>query len=647
MTLWLLQTFNDIDTDLVERAAEPPAVKERHPVRRTAVIAAALALAVGLGLWFGHGNGWSIPTEPITPSQTSPTHNDSTTESTTVPTTPDDGPGIGGDENECDIHSWEYHTFHNRLTDYVEDDRYQQYLKDYKMGQYEDKSKKFFYAPHTQCPYPESNIVDFVEYFGITRDEFIKALEWEDCLDRPFQYLYPIVEDGPEEDYTFGEFVDAVFGADPVLSEWVFSYRAKSLYDDYQFYYFRDLQMSRLNNDPLYDFIVSREEWDGYDPIAYFSYEDMDENTGLYAFLQYCGVTKEEFIDVYGWGDKLDQKATDHYKYAPYTYGQYVDALYGGDEALRSWLFNKNVFNPDYPTLEEYSKLSAGDEFYEPAPPIAEMKRVQLCHDHNPMYHRFDQFDLKDVIAFKRSCSGMDDEAFNVVNLIQNAKTVISHQYTNFSFARDYGFDLRKKTRNNIAADHGEGCPYTYWQFYLAVWGSDAKLTEWVFAPTSTWPKAEQWPPEGEWPPEGYGYEREVTCTVHKPVYHDLSYFPADKVEKYKKAVGYDNTEAHNVIDFINYYGIPHYAFPQYLGFDWKEDPAMERIAVELGSDVNYTYRQFVDAIYGDDPELTAKVFGTEIASVTTTTTRDPNWGRDENGNTTTRGSTTTRATQP
>ena len=46
MSFWLLQTLSDVDTDLVERAAQPPAVKERHPIRWTAVIAAALALAV-------------------------------------------------------------------------------------------------------------------------------------------------------------------------------------------------------------------------------------------------------------------------------------------------------------------------------------------------------------------------------------------------------------------------------------------------------------------------------------------------------------------------------------------------------------------------------------------------------------------------
>lgn len=62
----LMDAIGNIDADLVERAAEPPAVKRYRSIRWTAVIAAALALAVGLGLW------WHVSPKEKTPVEVAP-----------------------------------------------------------------------------------------------------------------------------------------------------------------------------------------------------------------------------------------------------------------------------------------------------------------------------------------------------------------------------------------------------------------------------------------------------------------------------------------------------------------------------------------------------------------------------------------------
>ena len=66
---------------------------------------------------------------------------------------------------------------------------------------------------------------------------------------------------------------------------------------------------------------------------------------------------------------------------------------------------------------------------------------------------------------------------------------------------------------DEIAWNHGNGCPYTKNQFLDAIYGDDPELTAWVFAPESTWPMADKWDSLGEegfipeeWPPEGYGF---------------------------------------------------------------------------------------------------------------------------------------------
>ncbi len=357
----------------------------------------------------------------------------------------------------------------------------------------------------------------------------------------------------------------------------------------------------------------------------------------MFHLVQFFGIDRETLIELYGWTNKLDDKATEHFPYAPYTYRQFVDAVYGDDPTLRRWVFNPLVFHPDYPTLEVFATLSEGDRFY-CAPftvtPLKPIEKEEMCTEHNPIYHDLSYFNEDEVEKFKIAYAREGKEELNVVNFVKYLKKI----HATYDFCGYYEFSL-EKDRNKIAVDHGEGCPYTYGQFYYAVFGSDPELTAWVFAPVSTWPQTTEWPSTGTWPPAGYGYEKKVTCTAHEAVYHDLSYFPAQMVEKYKVSVPSDDEEAYNLFDFINYHQLNRGSVAYYLGFADHLSKAMDEVATMFGKDCTYTYNQFLDAIYGDDPELTERVFGTVTnrVSTTTTTTRDPNWGRDEFGNTTMR----------
>ena len=108
-------------------------------------------------------------------------------------------------------------------------------------------------------------------------------------------------------------------------------------------------------------------------------------------------------------------------------------------------------------------------------------------------------------------------------------------------------------------------------------------------------------------------------------------------VEAYKASVSSGNEEAYNLFDFINYHQLSKSIVVEYLGFSSSLSKALDEPAAIFGKECTYTYNQYLDAIFGDDSELTERVFGTVTNRVTTTTTRDPNWGRDEFGNTTTR----------
>lgn len=637
MNFWLLTAIGEVDADLVERAEQIPPVRRMTPIRWTGVVAAALVLALGIGLLFGRGGG-GIPVDPVDPTRTSPTDTEPTGE---------EQYGIGGDYWSCPAHSQLYHNFGSELHKYVSarvgEQRVDDYFKKIDRLNKETDHRDTTY-PYTDCLSPYGGIPQFIEEFDVTREQFIEAMGWGEFLDHAYQEGYPYMDDGHYYFFTYRDVVDALYGDDPRLTAWVFHNTASYASDQsYQDFYYDDWVNVKRNGDPVWDYIYENFRGATYTYDAIYDFRktcqnlDDEDAENVFHLVQFFGIDRETFIDLYGWADKLDERAAEHYPYAPYTYRQFVDAVYGEDTTLRRWVFNPLVFHPEYPTLKEFAALSKGDRFY-CAPftvtPLKPTEKEEICTRHNPKYHDLSYFGREEVEKFRAAYRGKDKEELNVVNFLKYQKK----NYIIYNFSEYYEFSW-EKDRNKIATDHGEGCPYTYWQFYVAAFGSDPELTQWVFAPTSTWPKAEQWPPQGIWPPQGYGYDggdRQSSCTEHKTMYHDLSYFPAAMVEEYKASVSSDDPEDYNVFGFVNYYRINRMDFSSFLGFLDDRSKAMDVIAVDHGKDCRYTYRQFVDAIYGDDPALTEKVFGKVTAKVTSPST-DPNAGRDGMGNTTTR----------
>lgn len=504
---YLLYAIGGVDADLLERAAQRPAVTRRSALRWVAV-AAALVVLVGMGMWFGTGNRWS-PLVPIdgnsdpTPTVTDPP--------TTQPTeNSDDGSGIGGDKWECPVHSELYHSLDGELYDYVSklvgEERLKVYFEESKL----DETNYDTTYPYLDCLYPNSGLPKFLEAFNITREQFIEAMGWGDFLDHVYQQGYPYFDDGHYYLFTYGEFVDALYGDDPHLTAWVFhdtvSYADEQKYQDF---YYDDRVMFKRNGDPVWDYV-----YENYDSDARSQYEIVCNSVGgedadnIIHLVQYFEISKEKFIELYGWENKLDEKATEHFPYAPYTYRQFVDAIYGEDATLCSWLFNKNVFHPDYPTLSEYATLSEGDRFYEAPLTVTPIK---VCTEHSPKYHDLSYFPRKMVRAYQEAYKGKDIEELNILSFVE------FHGITREQFVEYIGdFEGAEDEMDLIATNHGVGCPYTYTQFVNAIYGDDPALTAWVFAPASTWPVPEEWPEclsLKEWPPEGYGFPGEEDYT--------------------------------------------------------------------------------------------------------------------------------------
>lgn len=324
----LLQAFGGVDAALVERAARPH--RKAHLLRWVAAVAAAAVAVTALGVWWLGGD---TPDDPgVVPSVSDPSP------STTVP---NDGDGTGGDERSCPLHGLDYHTIGlGGLGDaYNEDEMVEAFLAT--LPESGDPDRTYPYG----CHYPHSNIVDFVRFCGITRDQYIDIMGWGDVLDEVYTVIPSFVGEPSRYLYTFGELADATCGDDPHLAAWVFEWRASYLYEYgeegmYQYYYF--VHYDPWYPDPLVDYVKQRDGWTEED--GRFDYEGT-----VMEFVEDFNITREEFIAAYGWQDKLDQNATDHFTYAPYTYRQYVEAIYGDDTALQDWVFDCYVFRPGYP----------------------------------------------------------------------------------------------------------------------------------------------------------------------------------------------------------------------------------------------------------------------------------------------------------
>ena len=355
MPFTLLQALGDVDPALVERAAQPR--RKVYPLRWVAPVAAAAVMVTALGVWWWGGRSPDTPTvtPPITTTTTHGTAMTDTVGSTTTTTatattttaTTFDGTGTGGDEKSCVAHHWEYHTISISPAQ-VGEDVFNAFMEQYS---YSNKDEPFpdpdATYPYQDCNYPESNIIHFVEFCGVTREQFIQYMGWDKYiakmgeqafLDHAFVYGDPTEEDMQHNLFTYGEYLDAIYGDDPRLTAWVFDARASCVESwPYQYYY---SVVSTYPMDPLAAYMEKREDWN----------HTFDYRGSIVELVREFNVIREEFIAAYGWQDKLDEKATDHFLYAPYTYRQFVDAVYGDDEALRAWVFDCYVFHPDYPS---------------------------------------------------------------------------------------------------------------------------------------------------------------------------------------------------------------------------------------------------------------------------------------------------------
>lgn len=90
-------------------------------------------------------------------------------------------------------------------------------------------------------------------------------------------------------------------------------------------------------------------DWAQYYEEQIKPYEDSEDPEGgftIVAFVECNNIARKDFPELAGWttydfwdGD-LDKPCLVHYKDCPYTYNQFLDAIYGDDEELAEWVFS-------------------------------------------------------------------------------------------------------------------------------------------------------------------------------------------------------------------------------------------------------------------------------------------------------------------
>lgn len=135
-----------------------------------------------------------------TPS-TTPTDNDQETGDLSNSTSPD---GTGGDENACKVHSFYYHAI---------------------SGDWSGEQINAFikYYEENKLPEEKFNIVEFVQFHKITREEYIKMAGWENLPTWEGDLDKPALAHHKNCPYTYNQFLDAIYGDDAELAEWVFA----------------------------------------------------------------------------------------------------------------------------------------------------------------------------------------------------------------------------------------------------------------------------------------------------------------------------------------------------------------------------------------------------------------------------------------
>ena len=301
----LLLAIGEINEETVLAADRPR--KQPVPHLWVAVTAVAAAVVIGVlgfvGLLQSQQNKPPVG-DPIPPAVTS-----------VVPSTTTQPNGTGGDYDACKVHSFEYHNIDGNLIDYVTSERFEEFRKIY------DGENMTIFA--------------FVDYFNVTREQFIEAMKWEGTLTEQMS---------EHEPYTRGMYVDAIFGDDATLTEWLFS---GDIMDEDNYppvdvmMYEGDCatHQAEYHRIPaeLFPLVTHRRL---LDYLKY--YGCMGESANIVTFVAYCEISREEYIRAMGWEDVLDQTATAHGSECAYTYGEFVDAIYGGDAFHRQRIFARS-----------------------------------------------------------------------------------------------------------------------------------------------------------------------------------------------------------------------------------------------------------------------------------------------------------------
>ena len=166
--------------------------RRQTAIRVTSVVSSFVLVALlGVGIW---QSGWLTPEAPMVEEP----HATGTTApvSTTAPTT-EKLDGTGGD-GECSVHNHMYHRIDGNFTD--------------------EQAKLYNELIGDKYYSEENNLVTFLNLLGITREEYMEAVAWdEDSLDE-IAWAH-----GNGCPYTKRQFVDAIYGDDPELTAWVFA----------------------------------------------------------------------------------------------------------------------------------------------------------------------------------------------------------------------------------------------------------------------------------------------------------------------------------------------------------------------------------------------------------------------------------------
>lgn len=107
------------------------------------------------------------------------------------------------------------------------------------------------------------------------------------------------------------------------------------------------------------------------------------------------------------------------------------------------------------------------------------------------------------------------------------------------------------------------------------------------------------------------------SCDVHQFFYHAIAGdFTSEQFDIWIEMceVNKISSEDQNIVTFVRLLNISREDFPRLAGWtshkEWDGD--MDKPALSHYKNCPYTYNQFLDAIYGDDPELTERVFSAE-----------------------------------